>query len=849
MLNNWFVDTETCGFHGVPVVLQYALGNGEIQVAHLWTMPIHQSIQTIEDFVEGRVIAHNIRFDWFQLSKFYNMIRQSPDWSKTLMDFDVSRVAEWEYEARHGLCLKPAAAICTLLQAQKGDFQSAVMDAKPVWIRKVPVAMAQTLCDELEARTELPWILFARRKAGADSPRWKISDRKDDNTGEVDPAWKDLKMSFVPSNGLKDLHDFLIKGERGSDHFEDIGLPEELYPAEEGYAPYALLLSNAERGWLYDNGKDGPKPTWPALIHEHVKFWATNERALEYARGDIEKVRDLYALAGSPEEDTDGMLACQVASVRLRGFAIDLEGVKRECSKSLAIVAKARLNVNSPLQVKGFIAEALDPMEQMIVARGCDQKVIDKIKLEFTLNEEEECYCFDGKMPDGSTCNRCEGRGSVGPIGYLCCECNGEKEVDGDKPGTRDKCQKCEGTGLSDREMPVVKRVEHVEEIRRHTKRIELYDKLVLAKRLYPDFNVIGTKSGRMSGASGLNPQGIDSSVEVRELFTLVELGLILSGGDYSSQELAIAATTMNDDDLMKDLESGKSLHGLFGAELFQTTYDDIMANKNEPNSRYGRAKSAVYLMLYGGTFETMATNSGVEVGICEKAYNSFIAKYPQMGSTRRAITDRFSALRTDGEGHMIYRDPPEKFIESIYGFRRHFDTEYKIQRMIHGLIKEMPEEWKNLKQKVNRDAKNKSREQTIAGAICSALYGACFSIQNKIIRASNNHIIQSTGRAITMGLQFEIWATQPQGIHEFRLTVMSIHDEIVVVSKPEYVEEISQRVEKKVTEQCETVPLIALEWGRHLRNWLHLKKAKPGKDDMVSCGWREDAAPKATAA
>lgn len=842
----YFLDTETVGFHGVPVLLQYAINKGPVRVVHLWKTPIEAILRLIEDFVDNRVVAHNLRFDWFHLSKFYNMLRRAPDHSLTPLDYSVDTLAEWEYEARNGLCLKPRAAICTLLQSQKGDFQSAVMDAKPVWVRKVPIGLAEPLLAELESRTNLPWILFANRGTGPDGPKWKISERTDEQTGEKDVAWRDLKLSFAPSNGLKDLHRFLKKTE-GSDKFEDIAIDPKFYPAECGWAPFALLLSNRSQDWLFDDGEHGLRPTWPAVVHEHIKHWE-NERALAYAVGDIDKLRDLYELAGEPESDRDGMLACQVASVRIRGFSINLDGVKSECAKSLAIVGKARLNVDSPKQVKGFIAEALDEMEQIIVNKSCDQKTIDKLKLEFTLNEVEDCYCENGKKEDGSTCCRCEGRGQCGPTGRPCETCNGMKEQDGEK------CADCDGTGLADREMPVVLRALHIEEIRRHKKRVQLFDKLILAKRLYPDFNVIGTKSGRMSGASGLNPQGIDSSAEVRLLFTLLDpptdegIEWILSGGDYSSQELAIAATTMNDDDLMKDLESGKSLHGLFGAELFQTTYEDIMANKNEPNSRYGRAKSAVYLMLYGGTFETMAKNSGVEVGICEKAYNAFVAKYPQMGSTRKAITDRFSSMKQDEEGHLYYKDPPEKFIESIFGFKRHFDTEYLIQRMILSVIKEMPEEWKELKVKVQRDNKDKSRTQTLAGAICSALYGACYSIQNKIIRASNNHVIQSTGREITMGLQAEIWDEQPQGIHEFRLTVMSIHDEIAVVSRPEYVQVISDRVEKKVNEQCERVPLIALEWGRYLKNWFHLKKAKPGKDDMISCGWREDAQPKLAA-
>src|SRR5690606_15555077 len=121
-------------------------------------------------------------------------------------------------------------------------------------------------------------------------------------------------------------------------------------------------------------------------------------------------------------------------------------------------------------------------------------------------------------------------------------------------------------------------------------------------------------------------------------------------------------------------------------------------------------------------------------VSICEKAYNAFVAKYPQMGLTRKAITDRFSSLRQDEDGKIVYRDPPEKFISSIYGFKRFFNTEYGIQKMILTAIKEMPQAWKDLKAKVCRNKEGKP--QSLSGAICSALYGAAYSIQNKIIRA-----------------------------------------------------------------------------------------------------------------
>jgi DNA polymerase I-like protein with 3'-5' exonuclease and polymerase domains len=363
---------------------------------------------------------------------------------------------------------------------------------------------------------------------------------------------------------------------------------------------------------------------------------------------------------------------------------------------------------------------------------------------------------------------------------------------------------------------------------------------LLLAGGAYPNFRAVGTKSGRLSGTDGLNFQGVEASLDVRDLFILAEEDLVLSGGDYSSQELAIAGTTMADDRLLEDLKAGKSLHGLFGAELFNTTYEDIMTNKStDSEDRYGRAKSAVYLTLYGGTFATMAINSNVNIEVAEAAFTKFCMKYPGVAHSKKVISERFSAIQKDiDSGKLVYRDPPIKYIESIFGFRRHFDTEFGLQRLIFDLAQNIPEEWKQDPRQIKRDRKGE-RVQTMAGAICSALYGAAYSVQNGVIRASNNHLIQSAGRTITVGLQQKIWELQPVGIHEFVVKPMSIHDEIAAVTKPEAVEPLSKLVKETLDDQCERIPLLALEWGRHLKSWGDLKIAKMKTHDMVACGFQ----------
>lgn len=789
-----YVDTETCGLSGVPVLLQYAVDDGLVKIVHLWSTPIREIMELIEFFVDNRVVAHNLRFDWFHLSKLYGMCAKVRDTrlgdiESCLSYYDKEYLVYLEWESQFGHCLKPRAAVDTLILAQRGEAQAAVMDANAIYIRQIPRTVAPFLMAELESRLKLPWILFARQ-ANVNAARWRISERKDDLTGAIEADWVDLTLPFFPSNGLKPLAKFLLNWESPT-AFDDIA--PSTRPGEEGFAPFAKLLSSGPN-WEYKDGH-----TWPALIDDHIEHWRGDASALAYAEDDIHMLRGLYEFFGSPEDDRDSILACQVASVRLKGFSVDLEGMEKERVISQAVVDNAPVNVNSPLEVKAYIAEALDDMEQVIVAKSAAKAILKSIIKEFTLETEEPCVCDSG-------CIRCDGKGVVGPG-----------------------------------PMPVVDRVQMINEVRKHGKRVELYNKILLAGRAYPDFNVIGAKSGRMSGASGLNFHGIAKVQEVRELFTCADEGEIMAGGDYESQELAILATTSKDMVLLEELKGGKSLHGLMGAELYGTTYEDIMDNKDY---RYENGKSANYLIAYGGTAETMANNLGLPLDVCQKGLNGFLQKYAQMGIERVLIAEEFTSMKQEG-GKIEYDPPDNPFVESIYGFRRFFTNEYSVQESIITTLKETSALWETLgvdtRDHTIMYERRKGKCQNLKGVIASALFGTAFSIQNGIIRAALNHCIQSAGRSLTLGLQGAVWDVQPQGIHPFKLRVFGVHDESIVVTTPAYAEEVKQAVLLEIRKQHQRITMISLTWGTGLDNWHHLKHADADNcSDLMKCGFTE---------
>jgi hypothetical protein len=82
--------------------------------------------------------------------------------------------------------------------------------------------------------------------------------------------------------------------------------------------------------------------------------------------------------------------------------------------------------------------------------------------------------------------------------------------------------------------------------------------------------------------------------------------------------------------------------------------------------------------------------------------------------------------------------------------------------------------------------------------------------------------------------MQAHVWQQQPQGIHPFVLTLMSIHDELAVVSAEEHVEPIKAAVTEKVAEQREHVPLTAIEWFTHNKSWAE----KGDGENKTVIGW-----------
>jgi hypothetical protein len=96
--------------------------------------------------------------------------------------------------------------------------------------------------------------------------------------------------------------------------------------------------------------------------------------------------------------------------------------------------------------------------------------------------------------------------------------------------------------------------------------------------------------------------------------------------------------------------------------------------------------------------------------------------------------------------------------------------------------------------------------------------------MQAAAMRAAANHQIQSPGAEVTKDVQRNIWDLQPVGVHPFFVAPFNCHDEIAVVSTPEMVEPVAEKVSGSVDRYREKIPLISIGWNTRVESWADKK-------------------------
>jgi hypothetical protein len=800
----YFYDTETCGFHGPIVLLQWAKGlEGAVTLHPVWKSSISSTMELIENMMDDEVVGFNMAYDHFHLCQTHSILSLIPT-SKWDDPPEIQEYAMLEPKGRNGLCLKPKKACDLMIHARRGPYQS-TMNRGDIRIRKVPTALAWQLADELEARIPLKDIYFARKKDKS-ARRWSIANIEGKD-GRIDPNFKDLVLSFAPSSALKALAADALELDEVIT-YSDIELPKSAFPTELGYAPFALAIGRPEN---WNN-------TWPDKIREHIFHWSYDQRARKYAELDVIYLQKLYSYFGCPElGDDDSELTCMIAAARWRGYAIDIEGLK----KLSAETDKRKWKELSPEQAKGkMFVQSIPEKPGWKKMQVPTSPSTAKAYITEVLSVTEKMVFGDSDHNINESTGRAVLEKMAGSKMWLepCKDCAGKD------------CTNCAGQGVIQHE--AAKRAKEVLQARQADYEKDFYDKLIEAGRFHASSSVIGALSGRMSGGGSargiegggrakgdkLNPQGVKRAKEVRGQFPLADGDLKLCGGDFSSFEVALAEAVYKDKELRRLLLSGKQIHAIFGTFLFpHLTYDQIVESKGKLVDYYNDSKRGFFAVIYGGNAHTLNDRIGIPIEVAEEALRMFEEKFEGVKQHRLKIKDMFCSMRQPGGiGSEVEWHEPCDYIEAGFGFRRYFTLENSICKSLFDLATDPPKEWLKINLKVVR----RDRMQTASGALRSALFAGAFALQASNMRAAANHEIQSYGAMITKRVQRKIWDLQPSGVHKWLVQPLNVHDEIQCPTHPSVMEKVAAVVNETVASIRPQVPLIKMDWNTNLNSW-----------------------------
>ena len=142
----YIVDTETVGFQGDTVLIQYCtLSDYNIVLHEIFYESVNSTLRLIEDMARQGVIGFNLTFDIFHITQTYNILSLyrdayggscPPELDKyyEIIDTygDVSLPERGE-RSIYDLCFKPTSVFDLLLHGREGIFQ-AQMNQKPIYI-------------------------------------------------------------------------------------------------------------------------------------------------------------------------------------------------------------------------------------------------------------------------------------------------------------------------------------------------------------------------------------------------------------------------------------------------------------------------------------------------------------------------------------------------------------------------------------------------------------------------------------------------------------------------------------------------------------------------------------------
>lgn len=765
------LDTETCGLHGLPVLIQYKIDDGPIQLFDIWTHPVRETMSLIEMFCQHTVMGFNLAFDWFHICKIYttfeSFLKNYPHLENELPEDYIEEMALCEKDARDGSCVKPKSAIDVMLHAKKTKYQ-VTMERSDIRVKRVPTVLAWNLAAELEKRILFDPILFAKR-SDKYSPKWKVYDVKQKD-GRVSPDFKDIVLKFKASATLKALAiDALKLDPTDVLLFDDIAVHKSYNPQELAYAPYALAVGD-QKDW---------KGAWPAVIDKHINHWEFNQRARLYAGKDVEYTYRLWEFFGKPEAgDDSSVLACMVAAVRWRGYSVDIDGLKqlrREARK------KIKTTPTAPGPVKRWIAQSItDVLEKDQFLSGPTKKTV--------LEGIASSKLYAGTETQARAKAVLDARFAKNEIGIY------DKLIASERLHASFKVTGALSDRMSGDGKLNPQGIKHTKEVRKN----------------------FTFAHGQLVGHGG-DFDGFEVTI-AEEIYKDDGLHKALTTKNICPDCKGTGKKKGNTcDDCRGEGQANQKVHGLFAMSLFPgKTYKEVVESKGSDLDMYDYGKRGVFALMYGGNWSTLVSKLKIDEEDAKAAEQLFFKTYPGVFRARLLIIEKFCSMTQPGGigTQVVWKDPAD-YIESLFGFRRYFTLENMVCKVLFQLANNVPKEWKSAKIRVKR----RDREQTAFGAVQSALYAAAFNIQSANTRAAANHEIQSSGAQITKRVQRRIWDQVPVGVAPWEAQPCNVHDEILCPILPSRADHYKAIIDETVESFRPKVPLISMEW-KPMNNW-----------------------------
>jgi len=170
--------------------------------------------------------------------------------------------------------------------------------------------------------------------------------------------------------------------------------------------------------------------------------------------------------------------------------------------------------------------------------------------------------------------------------------------------------------------------------------------------RVYCSYNLDGTKTGRLSNSSYMNPKGVsfhtlprEDQHNIRDMF-LAPKGWCMIAADYSQMELRVLAENAREEKMKEAFISGTDLHTFTASLLFKKKPEDVEKLERQI------AKSVSFLIVYGGGAFRLSAMTGITMEDAQTIINRYNEVFPGVPAYEKHVHKH---VRKTGQAYSIF--------------------------------------------------------------------------------------------------------------------------------------------------------------------------------------------------